>query len=73
MQSNNQARILKIPVLNNVICPAKALRACLQLVPGFSNAPLFQFKMFKNWVPLIDNKVRSHLKDILTLCGKASD
>ena len=73
MQSNNQARLLKLPILGNVICPAQALKACLQLVPGSSNAPLFQFRMFKKWVPLTDNKVRSHLRDILIMCGKASD
>ena len=51
----------------------KALKACLQLLPGTSNAPLFQFKMLNNWVPLTDSRVRAHLKDVLILCGKDPD
>ena len=43
MQSNNKARLLKIPVLNNNFCPVKALKDCLQIVPGGNNAPLLQF------------------------------
>ena len=70
MQNNNQAKLLKIPILNNDICPAQALKACLQIVPGSSNSPLLQFKMFRNWIPLTDSRVRAHLRDVLILCGK---
>ena len=70
MRNNDQAKLLKLPVLNNHLCPAQALKACLKLVPGASNFPLFQFKMFKNWVPLTDSRVRAHLREILILCGK---
>ena len=43
-QFNNQARLLKIPLLNNQICPFRALRECVNFVPGGNNSSLFQFK-----------------------------
>ena len=43
------------------------------MVPGDNNAPLFQFKLRSTWIPLSDNRVRRHLKNILSLCGKHSD
>ena len=61
LQNNNQARLLKIPVLNNHLCPLRVLKVCLQLVPGSSNSPLFQFKLFNKWVPLTDSRVRGSL------------
>ena len=70
IQNNNQARLLKIPFLNNHLFPVQALKTCLQWVPGSSNSALFQFKLFGNSVPLTDSRVTAHLKDILRLCGK---
>ena len=52
------------------ICPVAALKECLKLVPGVSNAPLFQFKLYGTWVPMTDTTVRKHLKNSLSLLGK---
>ena len=73
LQMNNQARLLKLPRLNNDICPFVAIQKCLQIVPGGSNAPLFQFKLKSTWIPLSDSRVRRHLKNVLTLCQKHTD
>ena len=70
MQSGNQARLLKLPRLNNVICPFLALKRCLQVVPGGRNDPLFQFQVQGRWLPLTDNRVRRHLRDLLPMIGK---
>ena len=67
MQNNNQARLIKLPVLNNHLCPATALKACLKLAPCSKNHPLFQNKVGLSWVPLTDNKVRIHLRNVLSL------
>ena len=69
MQLNNQIKLLKLPYLHNELCPARALKTCLALVPGGSNAPLLQFKLFQNWIPLTDSRVRRHLRNILSLLG----
>ena len=70
LQLNNQARLLKIPRLNNEICPFLALKKCLSIVPGDTNAPLFQFKIANKWTPMMDGRVRKHPKNILLLLGK---
>ena len=70
MQLGNQARLLKLPKLENDICPYNALKTCLQLVPGDKNQPLFQFRLHGRWSPLTDNQVRRHLRNILSLLGK---
>ena len=67
MQNNNQARLIKLPLLNNHLCPFLALKRCLQIIPGSKNDPLFQFKSGSIWLPLTDNRVRSHLKNVLSL------
>ena len=67
MQNNNQAKLIKLPVLNNSLCPARALKNCLSIIPGSKNDPLFQFKVGQAWLPLTDNRVRTHLKNILAL------
>ena len=67
MQTNDQAMLIKLPVLNNSLCPARALKKCLQLAPGSKNHPLFQFKCGNTWLPMTDNRVRSHLKNVLSL------
>ena len=73
LQFNNQIRLLKLPRLNNVICPFNALRKCLMLTPGGKDSPLFQFKYKSAWSPLTDTRVRRHLKSVLTLSGKPSN
>ena len=73
LQMNNQDRLLKLPRLNNDICPFAAIQKCLQIVPGRSNAPLFQFKLKSSWIPLSDSRVRRHLKNVLSLCEKHTD
>ena len=55
--------------MHNELCPARALKTCLALVPGGSKAPLLQFKLFQSWIPLTDSRVRRHLRNILTLIG----
>ena len=72
LQFSNQARLLKIPFLHNDICPGKALKECINLVPGDSNAPLFQFNLFGKWLPITHSRVRKHLKNVLQLLGKDS-
>ena len=73
MQLNNKAKLLKIPLLNNEFCPVKALKECINIVPGGSNAPLLQVKLQDKWVPLTDTRVRKHLRNILTLAQKPAD
>ena len=70
LQFSNQARLLKIPFLHNDICPANALKECVNVVPGNNNAPLFQFNLFGKWVPITHSRVRNHLKNVLELLGK---
>ena len=45
MQNNDQARLIKLPILNNALCPARALRGCLTEIPGSKNDPLFQSRI----------------------------
>ena len=70
MQLGNQARLLKLPRLNNDICPYSALKNCIQLVPGGNNKPLLQINVSGKWIPLTDNRVRRHLREILGLLNK---
>ena len=67
MQNNDQAKLIRLLTLNNAICPASALRTLLALTPGSKKAPLFQYRLHNSWLPLTDNRVRSHLKNILSL------
>ena len=73
IQNNDQVRLIKLPVLKNRLCPAKILKECLALVPGDKDAPLLQFKIQSNWVPLTDNKIRSHLKTVLQFLNLPRD
>ena len=66
MQSNNVAKIIKIPALNNhTLCPVLAIRKLLQKTPNNPNSPLFQIKLLSQWVPLTDTRARKHLKSLL--------
>ena len=67
LQNSDQVRLVKLPVLNNHLCPSTALKKCIQLVPGDKDAPLLQFCTNPVWTPLTDNKVRKHLKNLLNL------
>ena len=68
MQTNDQAKLIRLPILNNPLCPAAAaLRHLLHHSPGAKNSPLFQFRSSQTWTPLTDNRVRSHLKNVLSL------
>ena len=71
LQFHNQARLLRVPLLQNELCPA--IKKCLKIVPGDSNAPIFQFKLHQNWQPLTDVRVRKHLKNVLQMAGKSPD
>ena len=73
LQNHNQARLLKLPILNNDLCQVRAIKNCLKLVPGGNNAPMFQFNLFGRWTPLTDTRVRKHLKNILMLLGMSPD
>ena len=42
-QMNNLVRLLKLPYINNDLCPAKALKTRLQMVPGSKISLLFPF------------------------------
>ena len=72
MQTNDQAKLIRLPILNNLLCPAAALRHLLQHLPGAKNSPLFQFRSSQMWSPLTDNRVRAHLKNILSLLNLPS-
>ena len=67
LQFANQARMIKIPMLNNIICPVAALKKCLKITPGDKNSPLFQYKTASTWLPLTDTRVRKHLQNVLKL------
>ena len=67
MQMGNQAKVISIPLLNSEICPVLAIRKLLAITPGSKNAPLFQFKEGQVYQPLIDTRVRKHLKNILQM------
>ena len=73
LRMHNQAKLLKIPILNYDLCPVRAIKNCLKLVPGGSNAPIFQFNLFGKWIPLTDTRVKKHLKNILSLLGLDPD
>ena len=70
LQLGNQARLLKLPKLDNDICPYRALKRCVLSVPGDRNQPLFQIRLNGVWTPLTDNRVRRHLKNLLSLLHK---
>ena len=73
MQSNNKAKLLKIPVLDNQFCPVKAIKDCLKLVPGDNNSPLLQIRSGQTWMPMTDSRVRNHLKNVLMLLQMPPD
>ena len=43
MQNNDQAKLIRLPILKNSLCPAAAMRTLLAMTPGGKNSPLFQF------------------------------
>ena len=47
LQLHNQARLLRLPKLDNILCPVKTIQECLKIIPGGNNAPFFQFKYIK--------------------------
>ena len=73
MQQNNQAKLIQLPVLNNALCPTSAIKNCLKIIPGEKNSPLFQYKVGQHWIPMTDNRVRKHLKNILMFLNLDSD
>ena len=73
LQNCAQVRLIKLPVLNNSLCPVNALKKCLLLSPGSKDSPLFKFKVRSTWVPLTDSKVRQHLKNILKVLHLPKD
>ena len=66
LQDRKTIKIIKLPSLgSNSICPVAAIKNPLQITPGSSNSPLFQYKMPSKWLPLTDNQVRCHFKSLL--------
>ena len=66
LQSKNQVRLLKIPLLtNSPLCPVAALKNLLLITPAGDNNPLFQIKYKQKWVPLTDSRLRRALASIL--------
>ena len=52
--------LLKLPTIDTITNQIKTLgKGCN------SNSPLFQYKVFNQWVPLTDTKVRRHFNSIL--------
>ena len=67
IQDRKSVKILKIPDLgSNPICPVMAIKNLLQITPGSNNSPLFQYKTSTKWLPLTDNQVRRHFKNLLS-------
>ena len=73
MQDNKQAKLIELPVLNNSLCPTNAIKFCLKSTPGDRNSPLFQYKVGQAWCPMTDNRVRKHLKNILSFLNLDPD
>ena len=74
LQFHNQARLLRVPLLQNSLGPVTAIKKCLQLIPGgIFQFKIFQFKMYQNWQPLTDVRVRKHLKNVLQMAGRTPD
>ena len=69
IQITSSAKLIHIPILNNDICPVRALRHLMALVPTATNSPLFQYKTAIGWQPLTDSRVRAHLASILKSLG----
>ena len=67
LQLHNQAKIITLPRLNSPICPVRAIQKLFSIIPGDRNAPLLQFRVGMVYQPLIDTRVRKHLKNILSL------
>ena len=66
LQSRNKVVILKLPSISDtVICPVYHIKQLLKSVPGGQDAPLFQVLCYGRWVPLANNRVRKHLKDVI--------
>ena len=67
LQMNNQAKVISIPLLNSSICPVSAIKKLLLIQPGSKDSPLLQFRVGHAYQPLIDTRIRKHLKNILSL------
>ena len=66
LQNRKSVKILKIPSLgSNPICPVAAIKNLLQITPGSTNSPLFQYKTHTKWLPMTDNQVRRHFQNVL--------
>ena len=66
LQKNDKAVVIKIPTIpGSILCPVQAVRDLLRLTPGGEDLPLFQVKLYQNWVPLTDTRLRKHFSNIL--------
>ena len=65
LQARNKAVLVKLPAIKNkVLCPVEAVKNLLQITPGSQDSPLFKIKLFGNWVPLTDSRLRKHFRTI---------
>ena len=67
LQLNNQAKVISLLMLNSVLCPVAAIKKLLIIQPGNKDSPLLQFRVNNRFQPLIDTRVRKHLRNILKL------
>ena len=70
LQTRDAIKIIKLPSLgSSSICPVRAIRNLLAMVPGSNNSALFQVKVGSLWMPLTDSKIRKHFSALLTRMG----
>ena len=66
LQNRDKVKILKLPSLgSNPLCPVRALKNVLLLVPKGPNLPVFQVKNTLKWLPLMGTRARRHFAKIL--------
>ena len=66
LQKRDKAVVIKIPKIeNSILCPVKAVKDLLDVIPGGDDAPLFQVQLYNKWVPLTDTRLRKHFNTIL--------
>ena len=64
LQNRKTSTTIAIPVLgDSSLCPVKALKQMLHILPGDNNDPLFQVISAGRRIPLTDSAARKHLKN----------
>ena len=58
--------LIPLPSLGlSPLCPVRAIKTVLQILPQDSNMPLFQIKKNSQWQVLTDSKIRHHFSLVL--------